>query len=170
MIDIEMREIPGYEGLYAATKHTGQIWSYRRKIFLKDRPDKDGYRRVGLYTRDKQLKTHQVHRLIALTWLENPNELPQVNHKDEDKTNNDVDNLEWCDQKYNNNYGTRTDKVRKPIICVETGERFNSIKEAAAALKVSQTSVSACVRGKTHTCLGKHWVYASQVENTKNFQ
>lgn len=170
MIDIEMRDIPGYEGLYAATKHTGQIWSYRRNIFLKDRADKDGYRRITLHTEDKKMKTYQVHRLIALAWLPNPENYDLINHKDEIKTNNDVDNLEWCDYKYNNNYGTRLDKVKKPVICVETGERYNSIKEAAAANNVSVTSVSSCLRGVTKTCLGKHWVYADRVEKTENFQ
>lgn len=72
-------------------------------------PDKDGYLRVYL-CKNSKIKTIGIHRLVALMFISNPNNLPQVNHKDEDKTNNRVDNLEWCTCRYNINYGTRTQK------------------------------------------------------------
>ena len=75
-----------------------------------------------------------IHRLVALAFLDNPNNYPQINHKDENKLNNCVDNLEWCDAKYNINYGTRNDRMAKTqsrkIRCVETGIIYDSIKEA----------------------------------------
>ena len=65
---------------------------------------KDGYRNVKLY-RDGKERTLYVHRLVAQAFIPNPDNLPEVNHKDEDTTNNRVDNLEWCSSKYNSNYG-----------------------------------------------------------------
>lgn len=88
-----MRDIPGYEGLYAATED-GRIWSYRRKKFLKPGKGKDGYLYVIL-CKDGKPKTYRIHRLVAETYLPNPLNLPQVNHLDEDKTNNALPNLEW---------------------------------------------------------------------------
>ena len=159
MLDYELRDIPGFEGLYAVTQD-GRIWSYKRKIFLKDRADKDGYRRITLML-DGERKTRQVHRLVALAWIDNPDNLPQINHKDEDKTNNNVYNLEWCDSKYNNNYGTKSgragEKNSKPVRCVETGEVFPSFKAAAASVNVDRSGISMCVRGITKTCGKYHW-------------
>lgn len=83
-----MRDIPGYEELYAATS-CGKIYSYKAKKFLKPGKTKDGYLFVILY-KDGVHKCYRVHRLIAATYLPNPDNLPQVNHKDEDKSNNSV--------------------------------------------------------------------------------
>lgn len=79
-------------------------------------PHKDtkGYYQVGLRN-DKGKKMLVVHRLVAMAFLPNPNNYEQVNHKDENKTNNCVDNLEWCDVKYNNNYGTRNERMAKTL-------------------------------------------------------
>lgn len=74
--------------------------------------DKEGYRIVYLQASDKKL-TKKVHRLVAEAFIPNPNNLSQVNHKDENRLNNSVQNLEWCDAKYNANHGTRKDKLRK---------------------------------------------------------
>ena len=75
-----------------------------------------------------------IHRLVALAFLDNPNNYTQVNQEDETKLNNCVDNLEWCDAKYNINYGTRNDRMAKTqsrkVRCVETGIIYDSIKEA----------------------------------------
>lgn len=83
-----MRDIPGYEGLYAATS-CGKIYSYRAKKFLKPRITKKGYCRVLLY-KDGKGKDFYIHRLVAEAYLDNPENLSQVNHKDEDKSNNSV--------------------------------------------------------------------------------
>ena len=114
----EWRPIEGYEGLYEVS-NTGRVRSVdrydNRNYFRKGKvlsPGKDtvGYLFVILHCNGKS-KEINVHRLVAKAFIENPDNLPQVNHKD--KTNNNVDNLEWCTAKYNNKYGSRKDKVRE---------------------------------------------------------
>lgn len=104
-----MKDIKGYEGIYAITS-CGRVWSYRSKKFLKPRPDRDGYLRVNLKLNGKE-KTIHIHRLVAETYLPNPDNLPQINHKDEVKSHNWINNLEWCTASYNVNYGARNQKM-----------------------------------------------------------
>ena len=108
------RIYPGYEGLYQVS-NTGQVKSLNYKgtgktKILKQGTSKHGYKKVVLY-KNKKRKTYLVHRLIAQTFISNPNNWPQVNHKDENKTNNVAWNLEWCTSKYNNNYGTCRERM-----------------------------------------------------------
>lgn len=123
----EWRTIVGYEGLYEVS-NTGQIRSFDRYVkysngrihlhkgkVLSPIKDKDGYLQVNLCYNGK-IHQIKIHRLVAQAFLSNPDNLPYVNHKDEVKTNNSVDNLEWCDVKYNNNYGSRKDKARDTAI------------------------------------------------------
>ena len=123
----EWRPVVGYEGLYEVS-NTGQIRSFDRYVkysngrihlhkgkVLSPIKDKDGYLQVNLCYNGK-IHQIKVHRIVAQAFIPNPNNLPQVNHKDEDKTNNSVDNLEWCTVKYNNNYGSRKDKARDTAI------------------------------------------------------
>ena len=105
-----LQDICGYEGLYAVSTD-GQVWSYRKQRFMKPDKEIDGYLRVYLINKDKQGKFHKVHRLIAQTFLPNPENKPQVNHKDENPANNAVDNLEWATPKENCNWGTRNKKL-----------------------------------------------------------
>lgn len=91
---------------------------YLSKIFYKERLlkpyiDKLGYAVVKLTIDTGVNKTMKIHRLVAQAFIPNPNNLLQINHKDENRSNNVVDNLEWCDAQYNSNYGTRKDKLRK---------------------------------------------------------
>lgn len=88
----EKREIPGFPGYYATP--TGQIWSGKRKIFLAQRPDKDGYLRVNLSVGGR-LYTRFVHRLVALAYIPLVSGKEQIDHIDRDKTNNNVSNLRW---------------------------------------------------------------------------
>lgn len=97
-----MKDIPGFEGLYAATS-CGRIWSYRSKKFLKPELLCNGYERVCLIMADGTRFRKRVHTLIAMTYLENPYNYVEINHIDENKRNNSVGNLEWCDHKYNIN-------------------------------------------------------------------
>ena len=76
---------------------------HKPEIILSPKNNGTGYFIVCLY-KNKTHKYYLIHRLVALTFIPNPDSLPCVNHKDEDKTNNRVDNLEWCDHKYNMNY------------------------------------------------------------------
>lgn len=115
----EWRTIPGYEGLYEVS-NTGRVRSldrydsrncFRKGKVLSPVKSNIGYLLVSLCCNGKY-KGFTVHRLVAQAFIPNPDNLPEINHKDEDKTNNSVENLEWCDRKYNNNYGSRKDKVR----------------------------------------------------------
>lgn len=151
-----MRDIPGYEGLYAATS-CGKIWSHKRKKFLRPFIVGSGYFCVKLCKNGKSLN-HRIHRLIALTYLPNPDNLPEINHINEVKTDNYLNNLEWCDRKYNINYGNRTKRQIETrvgnykIACYKkkTNEfvgYFASQSEAARELNLWQGNITKAVRG-----------------------
>lgn len=113
------KDIPEYEGLYQVS-NLGNVRSLNynktKKIkVLKQGIQKKGYLFITLSKEGKH-KSYNAHRLVAKVFIPNPNNLPQVNHKDEDKTNNSVENLEWCSAEYNVNYGTRTDRHRQNMI------------------------------------------------------
>ena len=110
------KDIKGYEGLYqinnfgkvkSLKKYAGR--SFRKEKILKEYIDKDGYIKVILCKNNKT-RFLSIHRLLAEAFIPNPNNFPQINHKDEDKSNNSLENLEWCTCKYNINYGNRTKK------------------------------------------------------------
>lgn len=119
---IEWKEIEGYEGYYEVN-NTGEIRSVERMIIdvngkqyhrksqvLRKQISKDGYYKVVL-NKDGKSKTFLLHRLVAQAFIPNPDKLPQINHKDENRLNNNIENLEWCDPKYNCNYGTHKQKL-----------------------------------------------------------
>ena len=103
--------IKGFEGLYEVS-NVGLVRSVRTGKILKNCLDKDGYCRVGLH-KDGVQKNVFVHRLVAYAFIPNPNGLPEINHINECKTDNRIDNLEWCTREYNNNYGTRNERAAK---------------------------------------------------------
>ena len=123
----EWRPIPGYEGLYEVSnlgrvrsvdryvKSKGESYWLRKGKMLSPTKDKNGYLKVNLSCNGKH-NIIRVHRLVTEAFLPNPDNLPEVNHKDEDKTNNRVENLEWCDHKYNMNYGTRNIRAKETAI------------------------------------------------------
>lgn len=165
MTDLTMTDLEGYEGLYAVT-NSGQVWSYRGNVFLKPFLAR-GYYKVRLCKNgiDKQFS---VHTLVARAFLPNPKKLPQINHKDENKLNNFVDNLEWCDAKYNINYGRHNESVArshcKKVYCVELGKVFESAKSAAAQLGLFDSNIAKCCKGKYKTTGGYHWEYADALK------
>lgn len=127
----EWRPVVGYEGIYEVSDW-GNVRSvdktvnclvygkYKIKRHIKSAVLKKaittwGYNQVMLY-KDSIGKHKSVHRLVAEAFIPNPNNLPEINHKDECKTNNTVENLEWCDATYNKNYGGRTNKVAKKLL------------------------------------------------------
>lgn len=113
------KDIVGYEGLYQVSNlgNVKRLKGYKgrgkgyivEEHLIKPSINSNGYQNVVLCKNGKT-KTFTMHRLVAIAFLYNSDNLPQVNHKDENKLNNCVDNLEWCDSKYNNNYGTRNKK------------------------------------------------------------
>lgn len=101
------KEIKGFEGLYEVSSE-GNVRHIKFNRILKPGNCR-GYERVVLCKNNKHYNK-SIHRLVAEAFLPNPYNLPQVNHKDECKSNNNVDNLEWCDAKYNTNYGSGIEK------------------------------------------------------------
>lgn len=163
----------------------GQVWSNKTYKFLTPWLNSDGYYCVAIRENGKQYNV-RVHRLVAEAFIPNPNNLPIVNHKDENKTNNKVDNLEWCTSQYNNTYGTKKQreaqtKMEKGILGTpigmydkNTGEllkTFISIHEAARYLNNPSaiTRISQCCNHKPHyiTAYGYKWEFISQ-ENKEN--
>lgn len=156
------RDIEGYEGLYQVS-NLGRVKSSNyhmtgKEKFLKPLKQQGGYFQVML-CKEGKYKHCYVHRLVASTFIENPYNLPQVNHKNEDKTNNSVDNLEWCTSKYNINFGTRTEKVSKQVKCIDTGIVYPSTRYASRQTGVNQASISSCCNGKLKTAGKLHWEY-----------
>lgn len=160
-----MKDIKGYEGLYAITSD-GKVWSYRKKRYLNLVLCGRGYLQAHLW-KNGERKPGLVHRLVAETYIPNPSNLPQVNHKDEDKTNNNADNLEWCSAKYNMTYGSRQDENCIPVLCVETNTIYKSMTEAEHKLGVHQSGISQCCRGIYKTAGGFHWEYALEDRRIK---
>ena len=148
----EWRDIEGYEGLYQVS-NLGRVKSLRdknnkkRELILKPKTMRNGYLKVDLCKNGKQ-KTFTVHRLVATVFISNPKNFPVVNHKDENKLNNNISNLEWCTVLYNNCYGTRLKKVK----CITTGEIFNSISKASKKYKCSPSHIVENCKGKIKSC------------------
>jgi hypothetical protein len=91
--------ISGYEGLYKIAK-TGEIYSVLRNKTLKHQTQSNGYKTVNLW-KDKKVKTCTIHRLIAQAFIPNPNNKPVINHKNLNKADNSIENLEWCSHSEN---------------------------------------------------------------------
>lgn len=153
-----MKDIKGYEGLYAITS-CGKVWSYRSQKFLTPRLRKDGRLQVHLSV-DNSVKNFLIHRLVAEAYIPNPTGLPQINHKDENPTHNYINNLEWCDSEYNVNYGTRNQRISKKVFCVELDKEFDGVRTASRELNVDASSITRACKGKVKTAGGYHWKYA----------
>ena len=166
------KDIEGYEGLYQVS-NMGRVRSLRKNIILRQGITR-GYERVVLSTNNIQ-KGYYIHRLVATAFISNPDNLYQVNHKDENKTNNRVDNLEWCTREYNYNYGTRGKRIslkntngKKSKITLQYDINGNLIKEWKSTMDVqrnlgfNQSSISKCCRGKYACAYGYIWKYKNE--------
>jgi hypothetical protein len=115
MVDEIWIDINGYEGLYLISNY-GRVKSlnylHHGIVKILKQGIRNGYSYVTLQ-KNGNIKKEYVHRLVASAFIKNPLNYPEVNHKDEVKTHNCVENLEWCDKKYNCNYGTRNDRISK---------------------------------------------------------
>lgn len=151
---------------YTRVDKIGRTTQVKEKV-LKQHIDKDGYFRVVIVSGREKPKCYPVHRLVAETFIKNENEFPCINHKDENKLNNNVDNLEWCSVSYNNSYGTRLKRVSKTSgkkIIGTNGEKtliFNSANEAEKYFKNKKGSnISQCANGKFNQMYGYIWRWA----------
>lgn len=142
-------DIKGFENLYMINTD-GKIYSLITNKIIKPRKDRGGYLFVSL-RKDGKCYQILVHRLVALQFLDNPNNYNYINHKDENKDNNNVNNLEWCSAKYNSNYNnmiTKNNKLYKgfkiKVTDTVTGisYNFNTIREAAKELNLSYASLT----------------------------
>ena len=157
-----MKDIKGYEGLYAITPE-GEVWSYKSKMFLKPGVNNIGYLYVNLCKNGKR-KSYVIHRLVAMAYLPNPENLPEINHKDENKTNNCLQNLEWCNRKYNINYGNRIERMvssnKKPILQYTlNGEFVREWPSATDVGKEVKNNICHCLKGDYKTAYGYKWFY-----------
>lgn len=163
------KEIEGYEGLYQVSTH-GRVRSLNynhtgKTQILSQSKDKDGYFKVVLSKNGKR-KCYGVHRLVAQNFIPNWFDEQQVNHRDENKQNNRVTNLEWCSVKYNINYGTHNERIKesksKPVLqFTKTGE---FVREWSSTMEVgrngfTQQQVSNCCNGKRKSHKGYIWKY-----------
>lgn len=169
----EWRAVVGYEGLYEVSNR-GRVRSlFRYKQVVKGVPTNRGYLRVTL-CKDNIHKLCSIHRLVAIAFIPNPNNYPCVNHKDEIRTNNQANNLEWCSYKYNSNYGHIVEKKKQNrdyastsriVEQIDDGKVINtfpSISEAARSLssnKYAKTNICRACHTAKAKAYGYEWRY-----------
>ena len=179
------KDIDGYFGRYKVSNY-GEIINAKTQNKLKYEIDK-GYYRIQLFD-GKKYTHHLVHRLVAKAFIQNSENLKCINHKDENKLNNCTENLEWCDHKYNANYGTRNNRIstsrsgikvtpfsseariniskahQKQIRQFSTDGEFlrnySSIKEAGKENAIDSSSITKACKGKKKSAGGFMWQYA----------
>lgn len=184
-IPVVWKDALGYEGLYQVS-NTGKIKSlFRYKKELKPNITRGGYATVELF-KDKKSKRLLIHRIVAFAFIENASNLPQVNHIDENKLNNNVENLEWQTAKENMNYGTRLERqikntdfskniykenarkngkvVSKSVLQFDKMgnflNRYDSGKEASKKTNLNHSHIMECCAGKRYKSVGGFiWKY-----------
>ena len=148
-----MKDVVGYEGLYAVTS-CGKVWSYKYKKFLEPWDNGDGYLCVILY-KDNEKKKCYVHRLVAEAYIPNPDNLTDVDHIDNDKTHNYLNNLQWITHKDN----CRKSK-NKPILQYDLDGNF--VREWECAYDVGKEvskGINNCLKGRRKSAYGFIWKY-----------
>ena len=156
--------IDGFDG-YEVSNY-GRVKSLKGKEekILKQYTTNYGYQLVGLCKNSKP-KMLYIHRLVANAFINNSKNYIEVNHIDENKCNNHVSNLEWCDRKYNINYGTRNEKVSKQVIQLTLDNQiiktWDSIMDVQRNLGYHNTHICKCCKGKLKSSYGYKWQYAT---------
>lgn len=164
MSDVLWKPIKGFENYFVSNK--GDIFNIKTGKLKAKRKTKNGYLITDLKESGRK-QTVYIHRVVATAFLINEKYLPCVNHKDEDKTNNAVENLEWCDVRYNNCYKNRHKKVGKilrelsplgkRVKNIDTGDIFVSVKEAGRKTGITPICISCCISGKQKHAGGYRW-------------
>lgn len=151
------KDVPDYEGLYQVS-NLGRIRNSKGRI-LNFCKDKDGYLKGNIYKNGKN-KNIRLHRLIAEAFILNPNNYPSVNHKDENKSNNSVDNLEWCTNAYNTRY-SKAKKVLQYDLNDNLIKKWDSVRDIVRALGFNLECITGCCNGKYKTSHGYKWRYTN---------
>lgn len=170
------KDIERYEGLYQVSSK-GRVRSchYGSWKIMKQNTRKGGYKKLFL-RKNKERKSFFVHRLVALAFISNPNNLPIVNHKDENPSNNCVENLEWCTNQYNMTYGTLIDRARStklskaiPILMFDkNGElkaKFDSLTQATNVTGIPHSNIIACYKGRLNSVQGYIFLLETDADN-----
>lgn len=156
----ELREIPGYEGKYAITTD-GEVWSYSDQMFMSPWVHSCGYLMVSLQENKDfgKQKNCRVHRLVAMTYLPNPEGKEEVDHINKNRMDNRLENLRWVTSAENkaNAEFKGSKKIRTKIRCVETGEIFKSMVQAAEFAGCHRYNINLCLLGRQQTAGGYHW-------------
>ena len=167
LIGEEWRDVVGFEGMYKVS-NMGRCMSIRGKepVLIFPQTNRAGYKRIAIHIRPFAGQ-YMVHRWVAEAFIPNPNNLPLINHKDENPANNHVDNLEWCTRLYNNTYGNALKKAHKTRI--ENGvttfvyqfdlsgnllKEYESIYLAAKETGIPYGTIESCVAGRNYTSRG----------------
>lgn len=165
------KDIEGYYGLYQVS-NKGNVKSLERNVkgkngsyytvserMLKPRKNRYGYLYVHLHKEGK-IKIMLIHRLVASAFVQNDSLFnTEINHKNEIKSDNRAENLEWCDRKYNCNYGTRNERRSKKVKCIDTGKIYPTISDVHRQFGFSQGNISQCCNGKLKSAYGCRWEY-----------
>ena len=166
------KDIEGYEGLYQVS-NLGRVKRVKTDRVLKGYKNTCGYLIINL-CENSIVSSKKIHRLVAQAFIPNPDNKSQVNHIDEDKTNNNIDNLEWVTAKENNNHGTRNERIGKaisklksiPIIAtnIKTGEstEFYGARECARQLGLHQASITKVLKGRYKQTGGYTFKYLNE--------
>lgn len=145
----------------------GRVYNYKGK-YIRQQQSR-GYCQVIL-SKHSQCRTFRVHRLVAKEFIENPQNLPEVNHKDEDTSNNFSDNLEWCTFEYNQSYGTRIERIlksnekqKKKVLRFDKNGKYldewTGIRSVSTLLSIDRRSIQRCCQGKINSAGGYIWKY-----------
>lgn len=171
------KDIKGYEGIYQISSF-GRVKRIdgkdeRTKWLLSPIKQKRGYLYVCLCKNGKS-SNRTIHRLVAEAFIPNKEGLPCVNHKDENKQNNRLDNLEWCTYKYNSNYGSAikrsSTRRSKRVRCLDTGAVFDSIKDASEACGIDARRISDVLKGRRKSNSYLRWEYVEERDKKRNLQ
>ena len=174
------RDIKGFEGYYQVS-NTGNVKSLERTVrngrgykiipekILEGYDNGNGYLYVKLCKEGKR-KQYRINRLVAMAFIPNPNNLPEVNHKDKIRTNNNIENLEWCTKQYNVEYS-----LAKAVIGINKVSglilEFPSTCEASRQTGIDQGNITKCCKGKRYKSAGGfYWHYADESEEVANEQ
>ena len=169
-------DIPNYEGLYQAS-NLGRIRNIKGRI-MKQNEDKDGYMIITLH-KDGKAKTHRVHRLVLEAFKANTEGKPEVNHRNEVKSDNRLNNLEWVTSKQNANHATRNARITAtnkangiykklaeknsiPVYCITNNKVYESAREAARILNLDNASIMRCCQGKYKQTKGYKFEYYNE--------